>query len=307
MFHRGRLLPACLAALLLAAGGCVVPTKRFDAKVREADALRDALASVNREHQALEARTEALSKRLSEETESRERYAAQAREREEELRAVRRDFEEATRTYEGTRLTREQFITELLEREKASGKRIQEWNARALACETEMESLRKKSASMDQKIADLERRVAETPDLLAIRMERDILAGRVQRLTEEARLAEKDRTARFESLTRDLSAISSDVTASPFGRILLLRIPPRVLREGNAKTLSTSAAKILHAVGTSAAALPSASIVVAAEEPDTAESIRTLLGRDTKLPGDRVLLAPGGREKGSAELLLVVP
>jgi len=307
LFHPGRVVPACLAALLLAAGGCVVPTKRFDAKVREADALRDALASVNREHQALEARTEALSKKLSEETESRERYEAQARERQEELRALRRDFGEATRTYEGTRLTREQFISELLEREKASGKRIQDWNARALSCETELESLRKKSASMNEKIAELESRVAETPDLLSVRMERDILAGRVQRLTEEARLAEKDRAARFESLTRDLSAISSDVTASPFGRILLLRIPPRVLREGDAKTLSTSAAKILHAVGTSAAALPSASIVVAAEEPDTAESIRALLGRDTKLPGDRVLLAPGGREKGAAELLLVVP
>ncbi len=307
MFHRGRLLPACLAALVLATGGCVVATKKFDAKVREADALRDALASVNREQQSLEARVEALSKKLAEETEAGERCAAQAREREDELRSLRKEFEEASRTYEGTRLTREQFITELLEKEKTSGKRIQEWNARALDCETELESLRRKSASMNQKIADLEKRVADTPDLLELRMERDILAGRVQRLTEEGRLAERERAARFESLTRELSAISPDVSASPVGHVLRVRIPGRLLREGNTKELPDPAAKILQTVGSIAAALPSASIVVAAEEPATAETIRTLLGRETKMPGDRILLVPGGREKGSAELLLVVP
>lgn len=299
-------MPVCLAALTLATGGCVVASKQFDAKVRETDALREALASLNREQQVLEARLASSTGKLAEETDARKRCESEARGREEELRTLRREFENTSRTYEGTRLTREQFITELLEKEKASGKRIQEWNGRALACEAERESLRKETASLKQHAAELERRSAETPDLLALRMERDILAGRVQRLTEERLRAAKDRAARFESLARELSAISPDVSASPAGTVLLLRIPGHLLREGK-KTLPKPAERIFQAVGAAAAKLPTASIVVAAEEPATAESIRALLGRETTLSGERILLAPGGREKGSAELLLVVP
>ncbi|GAB4368597.1 MAG: hypothetical protein Kow00128_14070 [Deltaproteobacteria bacterium] len=300
-------MPVCLAALTLATGGCVVASKRFDAKVREADALRDALASVNREQQALQARVEALSKSLAEETDSRKRCETEARGREEELLALRREFEEASRAYEGTRLTREQFITELLEKEKVSGKRIQEWNTRALACEAERESLRKETASLKQNIAELEARVAETPDRAALRMERDILAGRVDRLMEERRLAEKERSARFDALVRDLSAISSEVSAVRAGTVLLLRIPGHLLRPGKKKALPKPAERILHAVGTSAAALPTATIVVSAEEPATSESIRDLLGRESNLSGERIRVAPGRGGNGSAELLLVVP
>lgn len=307
MFHRGRVLPACLAAITLATGGCVVTTSRYDAKIRENDALRDALASVNREKNVLEARTETLSGKVAETQESLERCIAGTAEREEELQALREDFDEANRQYEGTRITREQFITELLEKEKASGKRIQELNTRALSCETERESLRTESASMKQKIADLEKRIAEAPDAVALRMGRDILAGRVERLTEEIRLAEKERGSRFAQLARDLAAISAEITASPNGHALRLRIPGHLLREDGKETLSEPAAAILHAVGTSAAAIPSASVVVAAGETPTAESIQDLLARETNLPGDRILLVPGGREKGSAELLLIVP
>lgn len=301
------MLPVCLAALTLATSGCVVATSRFDAKVREADALRDALASVNREKTALEARTEALSGKLAEEKAASDQCAARAREREEELRKLREEYEATSRNYEGTRITREQFITELLEKEKASGKRIQEWNTRALACEADRETLRTDSASMKQKIAALEKRIEETPDMIALRMERDILAGRVERLKEEKRLAERERGARFAKLSRELSAISSEVSASPVGPVLRLRIPGKLLRENGTRELSNPATAILHAVAASAAALPAASIVVAAEEPETAESIRALLARETNLSGERILLAPEGREKGSAELLLIVP
>ena len=307
MFQYGRVLPACLAALLLFPGGCVVATSRFEAKVREADALRDALASVNREKNALEARTEAISRALAEEKAGAEKCADRAREREEELRKLREEYDSTSRNYEGTRITREQFITELLEKEKASGRRIQEWNARALACEGERETLRTESASMRKKIADLERRIEETPDALALRMERDILVGRVERLTEERRVAERERGNRFTALSRQLSAISPEVEASPDGAVMRLRIPPTLLRGSGSPELSTPAVAILRAVASSAAGLPTASIVVASEEPDIAESIRAHLVREKDLPGERVLLSPGGREKGSAELLLIVP
>lgn len=307
LFHRGRVLPACLAALTLATGGCVVGTQRFEAKVREADALRDALASVNRENTILDARTEALTRALAEEREASEQCAARAREREEELRKLREDYEAASRNYEGTRITREQFITELLEKEKASGKRIQEWNNRALACEAERETLRANSASMKGTIAELEQRVEETADAIALRMERDILVGRVERLTEEKRVAEREREARFATLSRELSAISTEVEASPSGPVMRLRIPGKLLREPGSRELSKAADQVLRAVAASAAAFPTASIVVTAEEPETAESIRALLAREKNLSGERIRLSPGGKEKRAAELLLIVP
>lgn len=300
-------MPACLAALTLSTGGCVVATSRFDAKVREADALREALASVNREKTAMDARAEALSRKLAEEQAAFERCETRAREREEELRKLREGYDAAGRNYEGTRITREQLITELLEKEKESGKRIQAWSARALACETERESLRKDSASMKQKIADLEKRVAETPDTIAIRMERDILAGRVERMTEEKRLAERNRRERLAKLSRELSAISPQANPLPVGPGMRLRLPGALLREPGTRELSKSAAEILRAVARSAAAIPAASIVVAAEEPEIAASIRAVLARESNLSGERILPAPGGREKGSAELLLIVP
>lgn len=300
-------MPACLAAMTLATAGCVVGASRFDAKVREADALRDALASVNREKNAVDARTVVLSQKLAEEKEASRQCASRVREQEEEFRTLREKYDATSQTYEGTRITREQFIAELLEKEIASGKRIQEWNSRALACEAERETLRTESASMKQEIAELEKQIEATPDAIALRMERDILVGRVERLTEEKQLAERERGARFAKLSQELSTISPEVDASPVGPVMRLRIPGKLLRGKKAGTLSNPAAAILRAVATSAAALPAASIVVNAGEPEMAKSIRALLARETKLSGERILLAPGGREKGSAELLLIVP
>jgi len=54
---------AALAALLSCAG-CIVTTSTYDAKVREAEALRDAHASSNREKSRLAGEVETLSKRL---------------------------------------------------------------------------------------------------------------------------------------------------------------------------------------------------------------------------------------------------
>lgn len=54
---------AALAALLSCAG-CIVTTSTYDAKVREAEALRDAYASSNREASRLAREVEALSKKV---------------------------------------------------------------------------------------------------------------------------------------------------------------------------------------------------------------------------------------------------
>ncbi len=55
---------AALAALLSCAG-CIVTTSTYDVKVREADALRDAYASSNRETSRLAGEVEVLSKQVA--------------------------------------------------------------------------------------------------------------------------------------------------------------------------------------------------------------------------------------------------
>lgn len=55
---------AAIAALLSCAG-CIVTTSTYDAKVREADALRDAYASSNRETSRLAGEVKALEKKVA--------------------------------------------------------------------------------------------------------------------------------------------------------------------------------------------------------------------------------------------------
>jgi chromosome segregation ATPase len=52
-------------AALLSCSGCIVTTSTYDAKVREAEALRDAYASSNRESSRLAGEVEALSKQVA--------------------------------------------------------------------------------------------------------------------------------------------------------------------------------------------------------------------------------------------------
>ena len=64
MLSRVMILFAAMAALLSCAG-CIVTTSTYDAKVREADALRDAYASSNRETSRLAGEVKALEKQVA--------------------------------------------------------------------------------------------------------------------------------------------------------------------------------------------------------------------------------------------------
>ena len=52
-------------ATLLSCAGCIATKSTYDAKVREAEALRDAYASSNREKSRLAGEVETLSKRVA--------------------------------------------------------------------------------------------------------------------------------------------------------------------------------------------------------------------------------------------------
>ncbi|HEY6072920.1 MAG TPA: hypothetical protein VIV15_05870 [Anaerolineales bacterium] len=161
----------------------MVTSSKYEIKTREADTLRDALASANKEKTVFEARIEALERQVSVGKEENSSLSARLRTMEEEAVKTNEELASARKNYEGTRITREQFISELLEKEKATGKRIQELNARAQTCEQSLENVRKEGAGRDSELAEFRKKAEKAPDEDALRRERDILLGRVERLS----------------------------------------------------------------------------------------------------------------------------
>ena len=152
-------------ALALGTGGCLVTASTYEAKTREADTLREAVAFANKEKGTIEARLLASEKQISSAKEENTVLSGRLRAVEGELRTVKEESASIVGKYEGTRITREELISELLEKEKATGKRIQELSERVQACEAERERFRQEAASRETAVSELEKQVRETPDV----------------------------------------------------------------------------------------------------------------------------------------------
>jgi flagellar motor protein MotB len=278
-----------LLVLSLAAGGCAVASSKYDIKTKEADALRDAVAAANKKKTVLEARNEALQKQLADGKDAEAALAERVQAQEGEIRRMSEDLASARKNYEGTRITREQFISELLEKEKVTGKRIQDLSKRAQACEQALENLRKESGDNE-----------------ALKRERDILLGRVERLTEERRQEEKRRDDRFAALSEAIGKASSAVSVASLGPALRVVLPERVMFAKGKTTLSEGGKKTIALVGKAAAEFPTASILVSAGGRKISGEIRAALADAGKIPGERIPVKLYEKEKG-AELLLLVP
>ena len=81
-------------ALSLAASGCFVATSRFEEKVAESDTLRDALASANKEKNALSIRHESLQKQLADTKETADSCAVKSKGQEAELSRLRHEADD---------------------------------------------------------------------------------------------------------------------------------------------------------------------------------------------------------------------
>ncbi len=318
MPHNGELTPgetvylkglraAALLALSCLAGGCLVTGTTYETKTREADALRDALAATNKEKNQVTAQLEAGRKQLADEKAESASLAARLKSQDDDIRRMSDELASARKNYEGTRITREQLISELLEKEKATGKRIQDLSARDQALEAEVERLRKDAAERESQIAELRRKAELTPDAASLRKERDILLGRVERLTEERGQEEKRRIERLGALAETAGKTAPGVTASPLGPTLRILVPERVLLRAPGKgELSDAMKALIREIGKAIGDLPSASVIVAAHAPKTAEEIQAALMAAAGLPRGRVLVNTGSGTKG-AELLLLAP
>lgn len=284
----------------------MVTSSKYEIKTREADTLRDALASASKEKSVLETRTDALKKQLSDEKETGLSQASRIRTLEEDNRRVNEELAAARKNYEGTRITREQFINELLEKEKATGKRVQELGARAQDCELSLESLRKESSAREAELAELRKKAEKPGETDALRRERDILLGRVERLTEERVQETKRRDDRFGALAESIGRISAEVPHAVLGPGLWVHIPEKILVPKGKNSLSDAGQKIVSEVGEAAGEFPGSSLLLTSGAKRIEEEIRGLLVEKKKIPPERILFRPGDREKG-AELMLLVP
>ena len=296
---------AALLALSLLAGGCMVTSSKYEMKTKEADTLREAVAATSKEKNVLEARNEALQKQLADAKEAEAALTAKTQAQEADIRRMADELASARKNYEGTRITREQFISELLEKEKATGKRIQDLGEKSQACELALENLRKESAGRDSELAEL-RKSGEKPDGEALKRERDILLGRVERLTEERKQEEKRRDDRFSSLAESIGKISRDVAVTPLGPALRVILPEKLLSAKGKNSLSEGARKVIALVGKAAAEFPTSSVLLSTGGKKVAGEIRSALAEAGKIPPERIPARIYEKEKG-AELLILVP
>jgi len=293
-------------ALALGTGGCLVTASTYEAKTREADTLREAVAFSNKERGTLEARLLSSEKQISGAKEENAILSARLRDVEGELRTLKEELSSIMGKYEGTRITREELISELLEKEKATGKRIQELSERVQACEAERERFRQEAASRETAVSELEKQVRETPDVESLRRERDILLGRVEHMKEERLRETRRRDMRFAELAQTFSGISPRIAAETLGPSLRIQVPDKVLFRKGKSALTNAGKKMIEEVGKTASEFPAASIIITAGEKSKAGGILSALTKGHALPPGQVL-ARAGTGDGEIELLLVIP
>ncbi|HZD54817.1 MAG TPA: hypothetical protein VE080_01055, partial [Candidatus Aquicultoraceae bacterium] len=193
-----------------------------------------------------------------------------------------------------TRITREELISELLEREKATGKRIQELSERAQECEA---SLRETSGPRENRGASGEE---------SLRRERDILLGRLERIEEERLRESRRRDARFTELIRAFSGISHRIAAERLGPAMRVVVPDGVLFHEGTPSLTDAGRVMIGEMGKTASEFPSTAVIIASGEPSQAAEISSQLSNGYALPPDRILVTAGDGTRRT-ELVLIVP
>src|SRR5512139_1917319 len=290
---------AAAAVMLFAGSGCIVTGTTYEMKAKEADSLRDAMASLNREKAKLAEEVAACRG-----TEAA--LSARLAERDESVKRLSDDLAATRRMYEGSRDTREQFIDELLGKEKAAGMKLQECAERADRDGRELERLKREAADRELQLAELRSRLdAGIPESESARRERDILLGRVERLREERGEAATRRDERLAALSASLGKLSREVSVSPVGPALLVAVPENLVVKDRGGNLTALGAALVSQLAAAVADLPSSSLIVIAGGKASAETLRKAAARD-KVPQER-LFSHVREKEPRTELLLIAP
>jgi peptidoglycan hydrolase CwlO-like protein len=312
----GKTLRAIAApmALSLLASGCFVSTDRYMEKTQEADTLRDALASANKEKNVLAVRNESLQKQVADLKETGDSLAAKVKAQEAELSRLNTELAAAKKSYEGTRITREELISELLDKEKSTGKRIQELSARAQACDAEGDRLRKEIdrnaktiASREAEIGEMRAKLEKSPKEEEVRLERDTLLGKVERLTEDRKSEEKRRDARFEEIAAGLKSAAPTIQAAQAGPVLRMILPDKGLLKGTGPETTESGKALFDAVAKTVVDFPSTALLLSGADEKAVKGMSAALEAWAKLPAGRIIAGTRGKGEVGLELLVVVP
>ena len=294
------------AVLLFSGAGCIVTQTSYETKVKEADSLREAMASLNREKTKVEEENAELSREVAAGKEAEAGLTARLKERDESLKALSDELSGEQQKYEGRRVSREQFINEMLEKEKTTGKRLQELSARAEGYERDLERMKKEAEARDQEVADLRKKLeAALPASEATRRERDILSGRVERLQEERRDAERRRDELLAGLSSGLGKLSPEVSVFPMGPALRVVVPEKLVIRAPGGGLTKLGSAVVSQVAGAVAEIPSASLVVITGGKASAEALRGAAAKG-KVPEGRLYSHVRAKER-QAELLLIAP
>jgi hypothetical protein len=274
-------------------------------KTRETDSLRSALASLNREKSKLAEENAALSKQVAAGKETEAALSKQVKEMDDSLKRLGEGLTGSRQSYSGGRITRDQFVNELLERERATGRRIQELAARAEGYEKDLERIRRETAVRDQEVAELRNKLSVLVSREEqLQRERNILSGRVERIQEERREASLHRDEKFSRLSADLGKVSPEIEVTPLGSALRIVVPERLVVAERSGNLTKTGASIVSKVSGVMSDLPYASLLVIAGGKAAAEAVRAAAASDGRIPKERLISHV--REKGrTAEFLLI--
>ncbi|MBE0569751.1 MAG: hypothetical protein IH576_03835 [Deltaproteobacteria bacterium] len=261
-------------------------------KSKETDSLRSALASLNRENTKLAEQSAALSKQVAAGKETEAALSAQVKELDESLKRLGEGLTGTRRKFDTGRIPREQLIDELLEGERATGRRMQELSVRADECEKKLERTDRENAAREQEIEELKTRLS-------------ILSGRVERIREEGVHETRYRDERFALLSYNLEEVSPEIGVTPVGPALRIVVPEKLLVGERDGKLTKTGAVIVSRLSGAVSELPSASLLIITGGKTAGDTFRAAASADGKIPPERLMSHV--REQGrTAEFLLIV-
>ena len=267
--------------------------------------MRDALASLNRDKAKLAEENAKLSKQVASIKDAEAALSSQVKEMEASLKRLGEAMPDSRPAFNGNRITRERFIEELLEREKATGRRLQELSARNEGYEQDLERMRRESAARDREVSELKEKLSIlVPRGEQLQGERNILSGRVERLQEEQRNTLRLRDEKLARLAADLGKVSPEIDVTPLGPALRIVMPERLVVRGSSGKLTKMGTAIVSKVSGAVSDLPSASLLVIAGGQAVAETVRSAASSTGRIPKERLLSHVRDKDR-TAEFLLI--
>lgn len=162
--------------------GCFTTTSKYDAKVREANMLRNALSESKKKNNALSTEIDEIKKTVDALAEELSATKGQLEARQEESERLRVAVEEMQKRYDTTKISRETLISELLEKEKKYSSQIRELTEKNAQLENTAKTLDGELDGLKNRLQTAEDKNSELENVSSKVL---LLEGRISRFKEE--------------------------------------------------------------------------------------------------------------------------